>query len=167
MPVFQPNSSATIRSTKSHTLIGNNTTVNVPLFRVTGIIEVKGLHGTVTTVIGANHTASLFRLNDQTAQVAISAAAGTALSAAAVGTWLGKVGLAAAATNVQTAAAGRILEPTTLETLELSEFLVVAKNGANTDIEYQYATTDAPTTGVINFVLDWIPLSASASVTAQ
>lgn len=164
---FKNDPSATFITDVTKTTNANNTTANVPLFRITGTVECKALYGVVTTTMGANHTASLFRLNDQTAQVAITAAASTALSAAATGTFIAKLGLAAAVTSVSTSAAGRILEPTTLQTLEFSEFVVVKKNGANTDIEYQYATTDAPTSGAIQFFLEWIPRSADAQVTAQ
>lgn len=150
-------------STNAQTLSGNNTTVNTPLFRITGTIEVRGLWAVVTTVIGANHTGGLYRLNDQTAQVAITAT-GATLSALAAGTTIVKKGLAAAAVVLLDNAAGRVSEPTTLETTYFSPFVVMKKNGANTDIEYQYATTDAPTSGVLKHFLRWLPLSSDANV---
>jgi len=145
----------------------NNTTANVPLFRVTGIVRILKLYGVVTTVLGATHTLAFFRLNDQTAQPAITLAVGPTLSAAAVGTIIGKLGLAAAALTASTAAAGRVVEPTTLETLAFSEFLVVAKGGANTDIEYSYATLDAPTSGAIQFFVEYQAISANGALVAQ
>lgn len=150
-------------STNSQTLSGNNTTVNTALFRITGTIEVRGLWAVVTTVIGANHTGGLYRLNDQTAQVAITAT-GATLSALAAGTTITKKGLAATALTLLDNAAGRVSEPTTLETTYFSPFVVMKKTGANTDIEYQYATTDAPTSGVLKHFLRWIPLSSDANV---
>lgn len=155
-----------ITSTKSQTLSGNNTTVNTPLFRVTGTVEVRALYAVVTTVIGANHTGGLYRLNDQTAQVAITAT-GATLSGLAVGTTILKKGLAAAAVTLLDNAAGRVTEPTTLQTTIFTPFIVMKKTAANTDIEYQYATTDTPTTGVLQHFLRWIPISTDGNIVAQ
>lgn len=153
-------------SRKSQTLSGNNTTVNTPIFRITGTVQVVALYAVVTTTIGANHTGGLYRLNDQTAQVAITAS-GATLSGLAVGTTIVKKGLAAAALTVLDNAAGRVSEPTTLETAYFSPFTVIKKTAANTDIEYQYATTDTPTSGALQHYLVWMPVSADAAVTAQ
>lgn len=150
----------------TQTLTGNNTTVNTPIFRVTGIIEIRALWAVVTTVIGANHTGGLYRLNDQTAQVAITAT-GATLSALAVGTTVVKKGLAAAALTLLDNAAGRVSEPTTLETTFFSPFVVMKKTAANTDIEYQYATTDAPTSGALKHFIRWLPLSSDANIVIQ
>lgn len=155
-----------ILSKKSQTLSGSNTTVNTPLFRITGTVHIFALYGVVTTAIGVNHTGGLYRLNDQTAQVAITAT-GVTLSGLAAGTIIAKKGLAAAAATLLDNAAGRVSEPTTLETLYFSPFTVVKKTGANTDIEYQYATTDTPTSGVIQHIIGWIPLSDDGDVTVQ
>lgn len=153
-----------ITSTVSQTLTGNNTTVVTPLFHITGTVEVRALYAVVTTTIGANHTAGFYRLNDQTAQVSITAS-GATLSALAAGTTVVKKGLAAAALTLLDNAAGRVSEPTTLETLIFTPFVVMKKNAATTDIEYSYATTDAPTTGVIQHFLRWLPLSNNGNVT--
>lgn len=153
-------------SVKSQTLSANNTTANTALFRITGTVEVRALYGVVTTVIGANHTAGLYRLNDQTAQVAITAS-GATLSGLAVGTTIVKKGLAAAALTLLDNAAGRVSEPTTLETPYFSPFVVMKKTGANTDIEYGYATTDTPTSGAIQHFLHWLPKSPDANVVVQ
>ncbi len=154
-------------STDTQTLTANNTTANVPIFRITGAIEVLGLWGVVTTTIGVNNTAASWRLNDQTAVVQICAIGGVTLSGLLAGTMIVKNGLLAAAPTLITNAAGRINEPTTLETTFFSPFTVVKKTAANTDIEFSYSTTDAPTTGAIKFFLRWLPLSADAAVTPQ
>lgn len=155
-----------ITSTKTQTLSGSNTTVVTPLFRITGIVEVRALYGVVTTLIGANHTAGLYRLNDQTAQVSITAT-GATLSGLAVGTTFVKKGLAAAALTLLDNVAGRVSEPTTLETGYFSPFVVMKKTAANTDIEYSYATTDTPTSGAIQHFLRWVPLSIDANIVVQ
>lgn len=153
-------------TTTSQTLSGNNTTVATPIFRITGSIEVRGLWGEVTTVLGSNNTAAYYRLNDQTAQPDITLATGTTLSSAAVGSIIVKKGLAGAAVTLLTSAAGRISEPTTLETTYFSPFTVVKKTAAQTDIEFVYSTTNTPTSGVIAHYLRWLPLSSDANVVA-
>lgn len=152
-------------SATSKTLIGNNTTVAVPIFKVKGVVQVLGIWGMVTTVLGANNTAAYLRLNDQTNQSAITLATGTALSAAAVGSLIAKKGLAAAALTLLSASQSRVSEPTTLETDYFSPFVATELPGAETDIEFLYTTTDTPTSGVIKFFIRWLPLSDGANVT--
>ena len=149
---------------KSVTLSGNNTTVVTPIFTIAGTVQILGIWGVVTTALGANHTAAAWRLNDQTAQVDITLNTGTALSGAAAGSVIVKKGLAAAALTLLTSAAGRVSEPTTLETQYFSPFVAVKKSGATTQIEYVYATTDTPTSGVIQFFVSWLPVSADGMV---
>jgi hypothetical protein len=165
--IFQPLPTASNITSTSTTLNASNTTANVPIFRITGTVEVRGLYGIVTTTIGTNHTGGYFRLNDQTSQTNITqSVAPTALSNAAVGTIILKSALAATVANVQTSAAGRFYESATAGIPLLSEFFITKKNGANTDIEYSYATTQTPTTGAIQFFLEWVGRSADAAVTA-
>lgn len=156
-----------LTSITSKTLSGSNTTVAVPLFRITGSIEVRGLWGVITTALGSNNTAAYWRLNDQTAQSDITLNTGTALSSAAAGSLIVKKGLAAAALTLLTSAQERVSEPTTLETTYFSPFVLVKKPAANTDVEFVYTTTNTPTSGVIQFFMRWIPLSADGNVTPQ
>lgn len=163
---FQPNPfSSSYLLSNSKTMSANNTTANVPIFGITGTVRFLKLFAVVTTTLGANHTSPLFRTNDQTAQIALCTA-GSALSAALPGATVGKTGLAATALNVQTANTGKLIEPSLTETVVFSEFVVVQKNGVTTNIEYQYATTDAPTSGVIQFFVEYQLLSAGAAVAA-
>jgi hypothetical protein len=148
----------------THIFNDTNNTFNNPLFHVIGAVEIRGLWGVVTTAIGVNHTAAYFRLNDQTAQVAITAAVGITLSGLAVGTTITKKGVAATALTLLDNAAGRVSEPTTLETTYFSPFVVMKKTGATTDIEYTYSTTDSPTTGAIQFFCRFLPLSADGTL---
>lgn len=155
-----------ITVTDSQVFSGNNTTVATPIFTVTGAIEVRGIWGVVTTVLGANHTASAFRFDDGSAQSNITLNTGTDISAANVGSVIYKKGLAAAAVTLLKSDQGRVSEPTTLETLYYSPFVLVAKDGVTTNIEYVYATTDTPTSGAMQFFIRWIPVSADGNVTA-
>ena len=155
-----------ITLSSSQTLTGSNATVNTPIFRVTGSVEIRGLWAVVTTAIGVNHTAASWRLNDQTAQVYITAVGGTTLSGIAAGSMIVKKGVVATALTKLDNAAGAISEPTTLETTYFSPFVMVKKTGANTDIEYSYATTDTPTTGALQHFVRFLPLSADGTITA-
>lgn len=148
------------------TLSANNATLAVPLFRITGIVHVFGIWAVVTTVLGSNVTAAYLRLNDQTAQSDITLATGVTLSSAAVGSLLIKKGLAGAALTLLTSAQERVSEPTTLETLLFSQFALVKKPGANTDIEFVYSTTNTPTSGKIKFYARYFPLSDDGALVA-
>ncbi len=150
----------------SQTLIGNNTTVNVPIFTIQGSVECRGLWGVVTTVLGSNNTAAYWRVNDQTNQSNITVNTGTTLSAAPVGSLIVKKGLAATALTLLSASQERVSEPTTLETPYFSPFVITALPTATTNIEFTYSTTNAPTTGVIQFFLRWLPLTNNANVIA-
>lgn len=150
----------------SKTLTGNNTTVAVPIFHVTGAVQVLAIWGTVTTVLGANVTAAYWRLNDQTAQSDITLATGTALSALTVGSVIVKKALAATALLALSASQERVSEPTTLETMFFSPFVAVQKTGnVTTDIEFVYTTTDTPTSGVISFYCQYLPIGQGSKLT--
>lgn len=147
-------------------LTGSNTTVTTPIFTITGTVEIRGLWGIVTTDLGANHTAAYWRLNDQTAQANITLNTGTTLSAIKAGSTITKKGLAAAALAKLDNAAGVISEPTTLETIYFSPFLLVKKTAALTQIEYLYTTTDTPTSGAITFYVRFLPVSVDGTISA-
>ena len=153
------------KANKSLTTNANNTTSVNPLFRITGVVRVIKLYGIVTTVLGTNHTAAHWRFNDQTAQPVITLVTGTTLSSAPAGSMITKFGLVGAALTLASAAAGVVSEPTTLETLEWSEFTLTAKAAANSDLEYVYTTSETPTSGVIQFFLEYEPISATGAVT--
>jgi len=153
--------------TDTQTLTASNTTVSVPIFKITGTVEVIGLYGLVTTVLGANHTAASFRINDQTAQIYLTASSGTAASAAPVGTLIIKTGLVATAITVKSAAAGAILESSAVGTSPFGSVIITQKTGGvETDIEYRYTTSDTPTSGVIKFYCEYLPVSSDGNVTA-
>jgi hypothetical protein len=157
-----------ITISKTIAFAGDDATVATPIFSITGAVEVRALYGVVTTALGANHTAAHWRLNDQTAtDVVLTAAAGTTLNGASVGAMVLKVGKAAAALTYKTADAATILEPTTLETMVFSPFILSQKTGGiETDIEYVYTTDDDSTSGAIKFYIRWLPLSSDGAITA-
>lgn len=144
--------------TNTITFTGDATTVAVPLFHTTGTVLVLGIWGVVTTTLG-NHTAAYFRLNDQTAQSVITKATGTTLTDILPGSSIAKKLLASSAVNLFDNAAGVVAEPAVSNEQFFSPFLVQKKTGAVTDIEYVYTTSDSPTTGAIQFFVNWIPVS--------
>lgn len=153
-------------SRKSLTLSGSNTTVASPIFRLTGSVEVRGLYGVVTTALGANNTAAYWRLNDQTAQPAISLATGTTISAAPAGSVIARLSLVSVALSLKSSAAGGVLDPVAATVPgELMPVILVQKTaGVQTDIEFVYSTTDTPTSGVIQFFVRWLPISADGKL---
>lgn len=153
-----------ITLSNSKTLVGNNTTVNVPIFTVSGSVLVLAMWGNITTALGANNTAAYWRLNDGTNQSDITLSTGTTISAATKGAIIVKKGLAAAALAFINGDQERVSEPTTLETTYFSPIELNAKNGATTNIEFTYTTTDTPTSGVINFYVQYIPLGQSSKI---
>ena len=153
-----------LQSVESITFSASGATATIPLFTITGTVQITAIYGVVTTVLG-NHTAAYWRLNDQTAQASITASSGTSLTGIAAGSVIVKKDLASAALTKIDNAAGRVSEPTTLETLYFSPFVLTAKTGALTQVEYVYTTSDTPTTGAMNFYLQWLPVSSDGRVT--
>lgn len=153
---------------KSITLSGSNTTVSTPLFRLTGTVQVKALYGVVTTALGANNTAAYWRLNDQTAQPAISVATGTTLSAAPAGSIFTRRSLVSVALALSSSAAGAVQDPVAATAPDsFMPFIIVQKAaGVQTDIEFTYTTTDTPTSGAITFVARYLPLSLDGALRA-
>ena len=151
--------------TTSKTLTTNNTTGFYPLFRVIGSVKIVALFGVVTTVMSANMTNAHFRLNDQTATLPLTKTTTATMSLMPVGSMIAKRDLAANAAVVKSAAAGAIYEPTVIAEESFSGVDIMQKTGGiNTDIEYGYTTTDAPSSGAIQFYCWFIPLSADGNV---
>lgn len=164
--IFSSDAALTYALSNSKTLTANNTTAAVPLFGVTGTVLFTKLFGIVITTLGSSHITASFRLNDQTAQVAITLATGSILSSFVSGSWLGRTALAATALNIKSNAAGGIIEATTTETMVYSPFIAVKKTAAATNIEYLYTTINTPTTGAIQFFCEYQPMSADGAVSA-
>lgn len=154
------------KTVKEHTFVGSNATVVVPIFTLTGSVMISRIWGEITTDLGSNHTAASFRINDQTAQVYLTAVGGVTLSSKKAGCIVAKTGLVAAAAVLIDNAAGAIAEPTTLQTGIFTPVIVTKKTAATTQIEYRYATTNTPTTGAMKFYVAWYPLSADGKLVA-
>jgi len=144
----------------------SNTTAAVPLFTVVGQVQVIQLYRIVTTTLGANQTAAYWRLNDQTAQPAISLATGTTVSNGGVGSILSRRSLVSVALAFSNASAGAVQDPVAATAPAVfMPFNVIQKvGGVLTQIEYVYSTTTAPTTGGIEFYCGWIPLTEDSYI---
>lgn len=158
-----------IQTTKTLSLIANNTTLATAIFGVTGSIQVRALWGVVSTVLSSNVTAAHWRENDATAQVVISAAAGTTLSALPVGSLITRQSVAAVALVASSSAAGAVQDPVAATAPDsFMPFLVVQKTGSvATNIEFVYTTTNTPATGAIDFYIEWRPLTPSSVLIAS
>lgn len=164
---FVPMVDGGVTSSTTKTLTANNTTAAVPLFSVTGSVMIRRLYGIVTTALGSNQTAVYYRLNDQTAQVAITLATGSVVSNFTVGSTIEKNNLATAAVDVNNASAGIFEDGGGKALPYYQEFKLTQKTGGvATNIEYVYTTTNTPTTGAIQFFCTYIPLSANGNIVA-
>lgn len=150
--------------TKTHTLVGNNTTVNVPIFTLTSVVEVTRIWGIVTTALGSNITAAYLRLNDQTAQSDITLATGTTLSNFTAGSIIRKTAISSSAINAQNASAEKVSDASNFNFA--TSILVQKTAGVLTQIEFVYTTTNTPTSGVIQFFAEWRPISSDGNLIA-
>lgn len=155
-------------TTKAITLSASNTTAAVPIFTVTGTVQILALYGVVTTALGSNVTAAHWRTNDGTAQVVISASAGTTLSSFTVGSTLLRRSLVSVALVGTNASAAAVVDPVAATAPGMfMPFIVVQKTaGVTTNIEFVYTTTNTPTSGAITFFIGWVPLSEDGNLTA-
>ena len=152
----------------SKTLSANNTTAQVPIFTITGQVEVLALYGVVTTVLSSNITAAYWRLNDSTTTTDISLSTGTTISSYAVGSIITRRSIASVALNGANATTSIIQDPVAATAPGMfMPFNVIQKTGnVTTNIEFVYSTTNTPATGAIDFYIGWIPLSPNSYVTA-
>jgi hypothetical protein len=152
--------------TKSLTLSANNTTANVPIFTVTGSVEIIGLYGVVTTALSSNITAAYLQINDQTATPDISLASGTTLSSFTVGSLVARTSVAGVAVVGANASAGRVTDPVaaTAPSLLMPFGITQKDGGILTQIEFVYSTTNTPASGVIKWYARWFPLSDDGNI---
>lgn len=153
---------SSMRVTSSKTLTASGTTANVQIFRVTGQVQILALWAIVTTTIGPNHTGQKFLVTDGSASADLSAAASAPLSAAPVNSLLVPAGAATPLNPVLSDQARGGLG--TLGNNPIGE--LTEKHGTATYVVYQYATTDAPTSGALKVYLEYKPLSDDGAVVA-
>ena len=140
------------------TIAGSSTTESLPIWTITGSIYLHKLVGVVTVAMGSNHTAGHWRLEDGTNAPTVTAS-GSALSGLGVGSICFKRGIASSVMDVRNSSQTQIREAVTAGFSGLSPGILVAKNGATTNLVYRYTTTNTPTSGVLQVFLEWDPLS--------
>jgi hypothetical protein len=133
-------------------------TVVKALFTLTGSVMITRLWGEVTTDLGSNHTAASFRLNDQGAQIYLTAVGGTTLSSIKAGSLIVKDGVVATAVTKIDNANGAVNEGAALQTPFFTPVVVTKKTGALTQIEYRYITNNT-SLGAMTFHASYLPLT--------
>ena len=163
---FVPITQNGVITTKAVTLTASNTTASAVLFKVTGSVQVLALWGVVTTELSSNITATHWRLDDQTAQVAISLATGTTLSSFTVGSSIVRRSLVSVALVGTNANAGAVIDPVAATAPGFFMPFVVTQKTANvlTTIDFRYTTNNTPATGAIDFYVGWVPLTPGSKI---
>jgi len=142
------------------TLAANNTTASVDIFELTGSVYVTRLWGIVTTVISTNIDAVHLRLDDGSTQVTMTGVAGVDISAFEAGSLLTKELIATGLLIISQADQPRLSEPNSTAAMPgFTDSCYVANPAATTDIEVRFSTTDAPSSGAIEWFAEWVPLS--------
>jgi len=172
--LLQPNSSWDCLHRSAGVLTLKNLLVNpggaaaqtYNLFTFTSNVELVSLYGIfidVTNVVTAS--VASFDVNDATNTVVLTAAAGVNCSAAALGSLVGKTGLAAAAATFLNASQVRMNE-LALST-QFQGCLLTAKNAVATNYIRFKVTTDVNTNCRIMFYANWIARYPSATLVAS
>ncbi len=133
-------------------------TVVKALFTLTGSVMLTRLWAEVTTDLGSNHTAASFRLNDQGAQVYLTAVGGTTLSSIKAGSLIVKDKLVAQAVTKIDNANGAVTETATAGIPVFSPVIITKKTAALTQIEYRYITNNT-SLGAMTVHASYLPLS--------
>lgn len=147
----------------SKTLSGSNTTTAVPIYTVTGQVEITALYGVITTALG-NNTAAYWRTNDGSTQNNITLNTGTALTNAIVGGVISKKAGVGTALTLTAGTSAQVAESATAGATYFQDFVLYANPLVTSNIEFVYTTTDTPTTGAITFYCRWVPLTSGSSV---
>ncbi len=160
---YVPITWAGLTTPNSKTLVGSGATVAVPIFTVTGQVEVTALYGVVTTALG-NNTAAYWRTNDGSTQNSITLSTGTTLTSAIVGAVISKKAGVGTALNLVAGTSAIVSESATAGANNFQDFVIDANPLATSNIEFVYTTSDTPTTGAITFYIRWVPLTQGASI---
>lgn len=144
-------------TTDAQVLVGSGATVAVPIFTVTGAIEVTALYGVVTTTLG-NNTAAYWRTNDGSTQNDITLSTGTTLTGAIKGAVIAKKATKGTALTLVAGTSAQVDESGSNLPF-FQPFVIQANAAATSNIEFVYTTSDTPTTGAITFYIRWAPIA--------
>lgn len=171
--LLQPNSGWDCLHRSAGAIVTKNLLVNpggaaaqtYNIFKVTGTVEVVSLYGIfidVTNVVTV--TVVSYDLNDAVNTVVLTAAAGVNCSTAALGSLVGKTGLAAVAATFLNASQIRMNE-LALST-QFQGFIVTAKSAVATNYIRFKVTTDVNTNCRLLFYANWIARSSTSALVA-
>lgn len=153
-------------STKTISLSASNTTVSVPLFNITGSVQVLALYGIVQSTLSSNVTTTFWQLNDGTATPDITSSTGFTLSDFTTGSIFARTGIVSDTLYGVSASASNVIDPISSGAPGVfMPFVVTQKDGVTTALEFSYTTTNTPASGSIQFFMGWLPLSEGANVT--
>lgn len=142
------------------TINGDDATVNVPCFTLTGSVEVLKIYGQILTKTVLDSCTNIhFDLYDATAAYPISkTTTATPLTNLAVGTMFIKNADASAPLAVADNATGSIIEAP-LVTKEFAPFILTAKTGATNTIRFNYTTAGNAQNSTFKIWVEYRPLN--------
>jgi len=133
------------------------------LYQVTGIVKVHYIYGIVEVVIDADVTGAFLELDDAGATVDLTLAAGPDISAAPVGSYLGKLNIATSALGYVTSATANISEQALSGIL--GQVVVIQKTGGVATY-IRMTNAGAGATGKIHWYCKWEKMSRDATLVA-
>ena len=132
------------------------------LYTVGGTILLASISCRVTTVLANNLTAAFFDFWDGTTSIPLTLNTGV-ISSMPVGSWFGKVSIAANPMLVNNAGAGCVAEHAT-DMSATKQQIITAKNGVVSKIRFRYTSAGA-SSGVLIPHAIWAPLHDGAVIT--
>jgi len=136
---------------------------SVNLYQVTGIVKVHYIYGIVDVVIDADVTGAFLELDDAGATVDLTLAAGPDISAAPVGSYLGKVNVTGTALAYVTSATANISEQALSGIL--GQVVVIQKTGGVATY-IRMTNAGAGASGKIHWYCKWEKMSRDATLVA-
>jgi len=140
---------------KKITLDANNETKYYNLFKVTGAVKINHMCGEVTTALSSNITDLGVDLWSANATSNVSSFS-LDVSAAPDGSLMCRNNTSGNALSYFEADQPRVGD---LEYTDTLEFMLVAEPDTDNYMRFGYTTTDTPSSGAINFRVDWEPIS--------
>lgn len=148
-----------------HVLAGTGAAVAIPIFTVTGQVEVTALYGVITTALGTI-TASYWRTNDGSTQNSVTLSSGTTLTSAIVGAVISKKAGVGTALALSAGTSALVSESATAGATNFQDFALYANPAATSNIEFVFTTSDPAAIGAITFYIRWVPLTKGAQIFA-
>jgi hypothetical protein len=142
--------------------------VNLGMFVVTGTVYIYKLYGEVTSTLTGTIQTPYLVLDDSSTSIELTDSNGVdpGISAAGIGSFLGKVAPNTSSIAYASSATGTEEETTSAGIGVFEEFVVGKKLGASTNIQLRY-TGQGSSGGTILWHAHWIPLSTDGALTGN